>query len=113
MESKFDGTVLEILGVNVVVWLLTGITLGFAYPWALTLKRRFVTKHTIVDGRRLNFDGTGGQLFGTWIKMFLLTVITIGIYSFWAEREIQCWVARHTHFDAPAVQVAQVVPVLA
>ena len=101
MESKFDGTVLEILGINLASYFITGLTLGIAYPWALSMKRRFITRHTIVDGRRLIFDGTGGQLFGTWVKVLLLTVVTLGIYSFWAELEIQRWVARHTRFDVP------------
>lgn len=111
MNSDFDGTVLEMLGINIVVALLTGITLGFAYPWALVMKHRYITKHSIVDGRRLNFDGTGGQLFGTWIKVFLLTIVTLGIYGFWAELAVQRWITRHTHFDGPAVAYVPAVAV--
>lgn len=99
MESKFDGTVLELLGINIAVVLIDIVTLGIAYPWALVLKQRYVTRHSIVDGKRLRFDGMGGQLFGTWIKIFLLTIVTLGIYGFWAELEVKRWVSRHTHFD--------------
>ena len=111
MESKFDGTVLELFGINLAVYVIAGITFGIAYPWALVMKHRFVTKHTVVDGRRLTFDGTGGQLFGTWLKVFFLSLITLGIYSFWAELVVQKWIALHTHFDAPVA--IGVVPVYA
>lgn len=105
--SSFDGSVLELFGINLAVAVITGITFGIAYPWALVMKHRYLTKHTIVDGRRLAFDGTGGQLFGTWIKVFFLTLITFGIYGFWAELTVQRWLAFHTHFDG----ASQAVPV--
>lgn len=98
MNSKFDCTVLELLFINLGVVALTFFTLGLAFPWALSMKLKFITSRTIVDGQRLDFDGTGGQLFGTWIKLFLLTIVTLGIYALWTEIEIQRWVARHTHF---------------
>jgi uncharacterized membrane protein YjgN (DUF898 family) len=106
MRSDFDGTVGELFGINLAVYFLTLLTLGFAFPWALVMKQRYVTGHTIVEGKRLRFDGTGGQLFGKWVKIFLLTVVTLGIYSFWAELEVQKWIAQNTHYDAAAPQYA-------
>ena len=106
MESKFDGTVLGLLGINLMVWFLTTITFGIAYPWALVAKRRYITEHSIVGGRRLSFDGTGGQLFGTWLKVFFLTLIPLGVYWFWAELVLTKWVVYHTHFDGDSAAYA-------
>lgn len=99
MESRFDGTVIELFGVNLAVSLLTFFTLGIGYPWALVMKHNYIADHTLIDGRRVRFDGTGGQLFGIWLKISLLTIITLGIYYFWAELEVQRWVAQQTHLE--------------
>ena len=98
MESKFTGRLLGLLGINILQWLIIGITLGLAAPWAICMKEAWVAKHTIIDGRQLRFDGTGGQLFGNYIKWFLLTLITFGIYSFWLSIKMKQWVTKHTHF---------------
>lgn len=100
MESRFDGTVMELFGVNLAAYLLTFCTLGIAYPWALVMKHNCIADHTLIDGNRVRFDGTGAQLFGIWIKISLLTLVTFGIYYFWAELEVQRWVAQHTHLGA-------------
>ena len=83
MESKFNGGLLGLIGVNLVQFLITLITLGIGAPWAVCFKERWIASHTVLDGKQLTFDGTGGQLFGTYIKWMLLTIITIGIYSLW------------------------------
>lgn len=98
MESKFNGTVLDMLICNIVAGLITGITLGIGTPWAVAYKRKFICDHTLVDGKQLVFDGTGGDLFGKYIKWFLLCIITLGIYSFWLQVRMEEWVAEHTHF---------------
>ncbi|MFW5795244.1 MAG: DUF898 family protein [Bacillota bacterium] len=98
-ESKFDGGILGLIGVNLVAFFITLITLGIALPFAITYKQRWVAKHTIIDGKRLIFKGSGMGLFGTWIKIFLLTIITIGIYGFWAGLTVKKWVVKHTHFQ--------------
>lgn len=109
MESRFDGTVFELFGVNLAVYLITLFTLGIAYPWGLVMKHNYIADHTFIDGHRVRFDGTGGQLFGIWIKIGLLTIITLGIYYFWAELEVQRWVAQHTHLEGAYTAAAPVV----
>jgi len=106
MNSDFDGRVGELFGINLAVYFLTMFTLGIAFPWALVMKQRYITGHTIVEGKRLRFDGTGGQLFGIWVKVLLLCIVTLGIYSFWAEIRVQKWIAQNTHFDGTAPQYA-------
>ena len=96
--SKFDGGLLGLIGINLLMGLLTTITLGIGLPWALCMKERWIAKHTYIDGRQLTFDGTGAQLFGNYIKWFLLTIITFGIYSFWLSIKMKQWVTKHTHF---------------
>ena len=96
-ESKFDGGLLGLIGINILQSLLIAITLGFGAPWAICMKQRWIAKHTVIDGQRLVFDGTGGQLFGNYIKWILLTLITFGIYGFWLGIKMQQWITKHTH----------------
>ena len=97
-KSEFDGGLLGLIGIRIAAALLTLITLGIAYPWAMCLAYRWKTKHTVVDGRRLVVDGTGGQLFGSYIKWFLLCIITFLIYSLWLPIKLTQWKTKHTHF---------------
>ena len=97
MESKFTGGLLGLIGISILQWLITFITLGLGAPWAICLKESWIAKHTIIDGHKLTFNGTGGQLFGNYIKWFFLTIITLGIYSFWLSIKMKQWVTKHTH----------------
>ena len=96
-ESKFDGGLLGLIGINLLASLITVASIGIAYPWAVCLKEEWIASHTIIDGKRLYFDGRGGQLFLNYIKWFLLTIITFGIYGFWLSIKMKKWVAKHTH----------------
>lgn len=80
-------------------FVITIITLGICYPYALVLKQRWIANHTLVEGRRLKFTGTGIGLFGNWIKWFALIIITLGIYSIWVTPRIHKWVVEHTDFS--------------
>ena len=97
-ESYFDGAVLGLLGINILTTLLTVFTLGICLPWAICIKQDWVTKHTVIEGKRLKFTGTALGLFGNWIKILLLCVITLGIYSFWASSAIKKLEIKHTKF---------------
>lgn len=97
MESKFTGGLAGLIGILILQFLLTVVTLGLGAPWAVCIKERWIASHTVIDGRQLFFDGTGGQLFGNYIKWFLLTIITLGIYSFWLTINMKKWVVKHTH----------------
>lgn len=102
-HSYFDGNTLQLIGIRILSGLLTGITLGLAYPWAMCMSVRWEVKHTVINGRRLRFTGTGGQLFGRYILWVLLTLITFGIYSIWFSLGMKKWVVRHTVYaDDPA-----------
>lgn len=97
-ESLFDGGLLGLIGISLLGILVTVLTLGICLPWAVCLKENWLTKHTVIEGRRLRFDGSAVGLFGTWIKILLLTIITVGIYGLWANLTIKKWIIHHTHF---------------
>ena len=102
MNSKFEGSLLGLIGVSILAWIISILTFGIATPWAMCMKERWYAKHTIIDGKQIVFDGNGGQLFGQYIKWFLLCIITLGIYSFWLSIKMKQWVVSHTHVQANA-----------
>ena len=97
MESKFNGGLLGLIGINILEIIIVLLTLGLGAPWAICLKESWYAKHTTLDGRQVTFDGKGSQLFGNYIKWFLLTIVTLGIYSFWLSIKMKQWVVKHTH----------------
>ena len=97
-KSYFDGGLLQLIGWQILGTLVTTLTLGICYPWAICMIYRWEAKHTVINGRRLKFTGTATQLFGNWIKWLLLTLITFGIYSFWLNIKLMQWKTKHTVF---------------
>ncbi len=98
-RSYFDGGLLSYLWWWMLATVLTTITFGLAYPWAMCMLYRWKIEHTVVQGRRLKFIGTGGSLFLNWIKWCILTIITLGIYGFWVFIKIENWKAENTVFE--------------
>lgn len=76
-ESYFDGGILQLVGYSILAALLTAISFGIGYPWALCMLQRWETKHTVVESKRLNFDGTGLQLLGMWIMLALIPLVVL------------------------------------
>lgn len=97
-ESYFDGGLLQLIGWKILGFLVTILSLGICYPWALCMVYNWETKHTVINGKRLSFDGKAVQLFGNWIKWLLLTIITLGIYLFWVGISLKKWKTKHTYF---------------
>lgn len=95
-ESCFDGTTLQLIGMRLLSLLLTTITLGIGYPWVICMMKRWETKHTVINGRRLKFTGKGLQLLGKYLLWCFLTVITLGIFGLWMGLHIKKWVVKHT-----------------
>ena len=98
-ESYFDGKLLQQIGWTILASLLIIVTLTLGTPWAVCMMKRWETKHTVINGKRLKFDGTGGQLFGKYIVWLLLTIVTLGIYSLWLAIKMKKWVVSHTFFE--------------
>ena len=95
----FDGGAATYYGTALLAFLVTVVTLGIAYPFALVLRERWRAKHTFIEGRRLMFTGTGTGLFGNWIKWLLLMIVTLGIYSFWVLPRLTKWKIEKLAFD--------------
>lgn len=95
----FDGGAATYFGTSILAFLVTVLTLGIAFPFALVLRERWKAKHTFIEGRQLIFNGSGLGLFGHWIKWFLLTIITLGIYSFWVMPRLTKWKVENTDFN--------------
>lgn len=97
-SSYFDGGLFQLIGWKILGILITILTAGICYPWAVCMIYRWETKHTVINGHRLKFNGTAMQLFGNWIKWFFLTIITVGIYGFWLSIKLTKWKTKHTEF---------------
>jgi uncharacterized membrane protein YjgN (DUF898 family) len=97
----FDGGAGNYIGTALLGALITTVTLGVCYPFAVVLTERWKAKHSYVDGKQLCFSGSAMGLFGNWIKWFLLTLITLGIYSFWVVPRLTQWKWENTGFAQP------------
>jgi uncharacterized membrane protein YjgN (DUF898 family) len=97
-SSYFDGGLLSLIGWKILGGLITVLTLGICYPWALCMVYGWKIKHTVIEGRRQKFSGSTIGLFGNWIKWLLLCIITLGIYSFWLGIALEKWKVKHTSF---------------
>ncbi|USS90818.1 DUF898 family protein [Fructilactobacillus carniphilus] len=97
-NSYFDGKLHQMIGWSLLSIIITIFTLGIGYPWAVVMKLKWINKHTVVNGRRLQFNGTALGLFGSYIKWFLLSIITLGIYAFWLNIKLYQWKAKNTDF---------------
>lgn len=97
-DSYFDGSLFQLIGWRILGSLVTLITIGICAPWAICMIYNWETKHTVINGRRLQFDGKATQLFGNWLKWIFFTIITFGIYSLWLGIALKKWKTKHTHF---------------
>lgn len=95
----FDGGAATWFGVQIAGVLVTVLTLGICYPWAVVMTYRWKCKHTYLNGQRMRFTGSAPGLFGHWIKWFLLCIITLGIYSFWVYPRLTRWIVEHQEID--------------
>ena len=94
----FTGGAARYWGTLILGALITIVTFGIMYPFALVLVERWRCKNSFIDGRALEFRGSAMGLFGNWIKWFFLTIITVGIYGLWVPVRIQKWVWENTSF---------------
>lgn len=83
------------MGVQLAGFLVTVLTFGICYPWAVVMTYRWKASHTTIDGRRLRFTGSAVGLFGQWIKWWVLVVVTLGVYSFWVYPRLLRWTIEH------------------
>lgn len=97
-RSYFDGGYFAHIGISVLVYFVSIISLGIAYPWMCCWMHRWKAKHTVICGKRMYFNGTGIQLIGKYILWSFLRIITFGIYGLWMSISMKKWIAKHTHY---------------
>ena len=97
-DSRFDGGLFQFIGWNILGFMVTTLTFGICYPWALCMVYGWKINHTIIGGKRLKFKGSAAGLFGNWIKWLLLCVITFGVYSLWLKIALEKWKVKNTVF---------------
>lgn len=100
VRSEFTADLEGKVGLYVIQSVLTTITFGLYYPWAICRAYRWDLNHQYISGHKLAFDGRGGQLFGHRFLWGLLTLITIGIFGIFAPKKEQQWVAKHLAFKS-------------
>ncbi|CED93467.1 Hypothetical protein CRIB_715 [Romboutsia ilealis] len=99
MNSRFEGSLLGLIGVNILAWGISALTFGIATPWAMCIKYKWQINNTVIEGRKLKFVGTGSSLFMNYIKWWILTIITFGIYGFWLYIKMLQWKIENTIFE--------------
>lgn len=63
-QSFFDGGLLSLIGWSIFGFIVTVISLGILYPWALVMVYGWKINHTVIDGHRMQFNGSAVGLFG-------------------------------------------------
>ena len=102
-QFAFDGGAATYFGTGLLAFLITLLTLGICYPFALVLRERWRCKHSFINGQQLVFNGSAVGLFGLWIKWLLLMIVTVGIYGFWVGPRIARWKWENTGFAGHVV----------
>ncbi len=100
LSSRFTGGAFANFGINFLMYFVTVITLGFAYPVMKCRKMRWEVRHTYINGRQLTFDGKAKSLYGKYMIWLLLSVVTLGIYYlFCMSINLVRWQTEHTHIS--------------
>jgi uncharacterized membrane protein YjgN (DUF898 family) len=86
-KVEFVGTGAELLGLSIVGFLLTVVTLGIYMFWFQVNVKKFYMNNTRFHiGQQTitpSFEGTGGEFFVIWLIAALLMPLTLYIYYFW------------------------------
>lgn len=90
-QFAFDGGASTYIGTAMLGMLITVLSVGICYPFAVVLRERWRAKHSYIEGRQLAFHGSAWGLFGLWWKWLLLSIVTFGIYLFWVSPRIYRW----------------------
>ena len=96
--AELESTLLLVLGILLAIVFALFI-MEFGTSWAICVWKRWMAKHTRIDGRQIVFDGKAIQLFGCSIKWGFFTIITFGIYSWWVPLKMTAWSTSHTHLE--------------
>ena len=96
-ESFFDGKTIQLVGINILCKLLNFISFGLLIPFTTCFKLRWISKHTVINKKRIVFDGKAISLLGHKLLWLLLTVVTFGIFGLWLPIMMFKWQAKNIH----------------
>ena len=120
-ESFFDGKTSHLIGLNILCLILNSISLGLLFTFTTCFRLKWLSKHTIINKKRIAFTGGALNLFGKYLLWLFLTLITFGIYGWWLRIKMLKWTTKNTHIrvvgeaeveDNKALAVAIVVGVV-
>lgn len=96
-ESYFTGSVGIYFLINLLCYLITGITFGILGPVAHVIKLRWVLEHTVINRKVVRFNGSAGSFFLKKLVWSLLTIVTFGIYGLWVPLKTTKWDVENTY----------------
>lgn len=96
-ESFFDGKLIQLIGINILCNFLNIVSFGILFPFTICLKLRWISKHTIINRKKIVFAGTGFSLLGNYLLWLFLTFITFGIFGWWLGIKIIKWDVKNSH----------------
>lgn len=96
-ESTFDGKLLQLIGLNLLTYLLTIISFGLLFPFTICYKLKWEAKHTIINRKKIVFNGKTMSLIGHYLLWWFLSIITFGIYGLWLPMKVYGWQVKNTH----------------
>ena len=95
-KSYFDGNTIQYIGIKILAFLLSVITLFIATPAGVAMVAKWEAKHTVLNGYREKFVGSVAGFIGRWFGWMLLSIITAGIFALTLPVRLQKWKASKT-----------------
>lgn len=96
IRFKFTGTFSDFGGPYAMRVLLLLVTLGIAYPFVATWRRRYIIEHLQFGGEPFVFDGESRDLFGRYLLCWFLAIPTGGLTLIWYHGHQQAYFWDHT-----------------
>lgn len=93
---EFRGSGLGYIWLLIWTTVLSFITGGIFFPWAISAQLRWIAANTFLNGRPLQFVGTGLGFFFQWLLILIPTLITLGIYAPWGYCRFKRWELENT-----------------
>jgi uncharacterized membrane protein YjgN (DUF898 family) len=78
----YAGQGIDYLGLQLVNWALTLITLGFYYPWARARELNFMIGSLVADRDAFTFHGSGRELFWGMLRAWVLFLVPLAGLAF-------------------------------
>ena len=97
-KFEFNGSGIGYLWLFIWTALLTFLSFGLFFPWAVSATQRWMAANIKIDGKQLCFKGSGVGFFANWLLIFILSIITFGIYIPWGAVRLFRWVVNNTYF---------------